>query len=331
MSLKIPITSQKHKFLFNKILSTELSTCKYKIEAFYEWKNKTQIFSLRFKDSTTIELGINLNFAVESIFFGSNKALELTIDYRSYFIVTYLHCLENITNTVPNTLFQGLVALEAIQNIHTTSTITSYSPLAIADLRLKPIDVHCAIWSLSRICIEQKGAVSQGVQSNCENAISWLVNYTRLPEIEYNESNEPEYSVLSDLLRFKKLAASSPEILAQYSLFNQYGILDFNALTISNLLANEALSDFWVGVIIRVLAFSENKPSLLDITALPIIRNGIVRFKKDCLAYFHECSVHKQELLSANLLAIKKTAMKIEQTFFENGAVETGALHFIQG
>lgn len=331
MIFKLPFTSHDRKLLFDKILSTELAVCKYKIKAFYEWKNKAQIFSLRFIDTNTVELGINLNFAIEKMFLGSNKAMELTIGYRSYFIATYLRCLESATSTVPSTLFQGLVVLEAIENIHGGTTIAPYSPLfSLAALRVKPIDVHCSIRSLSRICVEQTGALSQGVQAKCEDAINWMVSYTRLPEIEYNESNEPEYTVLSDLLRIKKLVTATPALLAQYSLFNQYGILNFDDLTVSDLLANEALSEFWVGVLIRVLAFSESKTSALDVTAFPRIRNGMVKFKEDSVACFNECNMSKQELLSTNLLAIKKIAMKIEQTFFENGSVETGALHFMQ-
>lgn len=331
MTHKSTATSHNRKLLFDRILSAELAVCKYKINAFYEWKNKTQVFSLKFSDPKTVELGINLNFAIENVFRGSNNAMELTIGYRSYFIAVYLRCLESADSAVPCTLFQGLVLLEAIGNMHGGTTITSFSPLLTPSaLRVKPIDVHCAIRSLSRICIEQRNFLTQEGRTKCEDALNWMVSYTRLPEVEYKKSKDPEYTVLSDLLYIKKLATATPALLAQYPLFNQYGILDFDDLAVSDLLANEDLSEFWVGVLIRVLAFSESKASALDVTVFPKIRNGIVKFREDSVAFYNECSMSNQELLRANLLAVKKIAMKIEQTFFENGAVETGALHFVQ-
>lgn len=324
-------TSHGRKILFDKILSAELAVCKYKIKAFYEWKNKAQIFSLRFIDTNTVELGININFAMENVFFGSNKAMELTIGYRSYYIAAYLRCLESATSTVPDTLFQGLVVLEAIETIHGGTAIASYSPLSFSVAsRVKPIVVHCAIRSLSRICMEQSGFLSHEVQTKCDDAINWMVSYTCLPEVEYNKPKKPEYTVFSDLLCIKKLVTVTPTLLEQYSLFNQYGILNFDVLTVSNILANDELSDFWISVLIRVLAFSMGKASVLDVASFPQIRKGIVKFKENSLAYYNECGTSNKELLSANLLAIKKIAMKIEQTFFENGAVETGALHFVQ-
>lgn len=327
----LPITSYNRKLLFDRILSTELAVCEYKIEAFYEWKNKAQIFSLRFIDARTVELGINLNFAIENVFLGCNKAMELTVGYRSYFIATYLRCLESATSAVPSTLFQGLVVLEAIENIHGGTTIASYSPIFTPSVfKMKPIDVHCAIRSLSRILIEQQGSLSQGIQAKCDEAINWMIGYTRLPEVEYNKQKKPEYTVLSDLLRIKKLVTATPALLAKYSLFSQYGVLDLDDQTVYDLLTNEAISDFWVGVLIRVLAFSESKPSAFDVTAFPKIRNGIVKYKEDSVAYFNEYGMSDRELLCTNLLAVKKTAMKIERTFFDNSAVETGALHFIQ-
>lgn len=331
MSHKSTATSHSRKLLFDRILSAELAVCKYKINAFYEWKNKTQVFSLKFSDPKTVELGINLNFAIEDVFRGSSNAMELTIGYRSYFIAVYLRCLESADNTVSCTLFQGLVLLEAIGNIHGGTTIISYSPLLTTSaLRVKPIDVHCAIRSLSRIYIEQRNFLTQEVQTKCEDALNWMVSYTHLPEVEYKKPKNPEYTVLTDLLYIRELAIDTPALLAQYPLFNQYGILDFDDLSVSDLLANEELSEFWIGVLIRVLAFSKGKTSALDVAAFPKIRNGIAKFKEDSVACFNECSMSNQELLRANLLAVKKIAMKIEQTFFENGAVETGALHFVQ-
>lgn len=331
MSYQLINTSHGRKLLFDRILSAELAVCKYKINAFYEWKNQAQIFSLRFIDADRVKLGINLNLAAEDVFSGSSRAMELTICYRAYYMAAYLRCLENAAETVPHTLFQGLVLLEAIADIHGKETIAAYSPLFDQSAsRVKPIDVHSAIRSLSRIRIEQKERLSQGVQANCENAVDWMVNYTRLPEIEYNKPKRPEYTVLSDLLRVKKIVDTAPSLLAQYALFAHYGILRFDDRTIYDLLTNESLNEFWAEVLIRVWAFSNNKKYPLDVTVFPQLRKSICKFKEDSVACFQECSTSKQKVLKDNLLAVKKTAMQIEQAFYETGPVETGALHFMQ-
>lgn len=331
MRRSLTSTSHGRKLLFDSILSAELAVCKYRIDAFYEWKNRAQIFSLKFTDANTAALGINLNTAMEDVFSDRDSAMELTIRYRCYFIITYLRCLESAADTVPSTLFQGLVALEAIGSLQCGSTLTAHSPLGIRVASgVKPIDVCCAIRALTRICIDQGDLLSQQVQANCEHAISWMVSYTRLPEVEYDQPGKPEYTALRDLLRIQSLAASAPTLLAQYSLFRAYGILSFDDLTIGALLADEALSEFWVGVLIRVLAFSADGNHAMDVAAFPLMRKGIAKFKEDSAAYFQECNAAKQELLRSNLLAVKQTAMRIEQTFGDHGSVETGALHYIQ-
>ena len=331
MNGKLLVTSHNSKRVFDKILSTELAHCKYKIKASYEWKQKRQIFSLRFIDAYTVELRVNLNFAIEDVFLDSKKAVELTISYRSYFIATYLQCLESITNTIPDTLFQGIVILEAIENTHSGVTVTSYSPLFDStSLKIRPIDIYCAIYSLKRVCTEKIGTFSQSIKERCEEAIQWMACYSRMPEIEYKKTNKPEYTVLSDLICINKLVTTMPMLLKQYPLLRQFNIWGVESPDIYSLLTNEMLNEFWIGVLIRMLAFSDNRTFFHSLTAFPKFQKGIEKLRKKSVVYIQECSITEQKSLCANMLAVKKTQMNIDLAYKENDSIKSGALHFVQ-
>lgn len=330
MTRRLTNTSHGQKLLFDRILTQDLADCKYKIKAFYEWKDKAQVFSARFIDAENIELGINLNID-DGMFSGNTNGMELTIYYRSCFISSYLRCLEHAEVSMPNTLFQGLVTLEAIIDIHAGDVVALYSPFFIKpSSRQKAISIHCAIRSLSRILIEQGDYISIDTRRKCESAINWMITYTRLPEIEYVKANKPEYAVLRNLLSVSKLMKKDPMLVKQYSIFAQCGVSDFDRETIFEVLKKESLRDFWAEAFLRVLAFSDDMRWPVDTTNLPKIHKAIAVFREESILYYQESFSSKNILLTDNLLAIKKTAAKIEQAFLVKGPVESGALHFIQ-
>lgn len=330
MIRKLISTSHIQKLLFDKILTQDLLNCKYKIAAFYEWKNKAQVFSAHFTDDENIKLSINLNFE-EELFFGSTNAMELSICYRSYLISAYLRCLENAEISLPNTLFQGNVTLEAIIDIHSGNDIKLYSPFSTKGLsRQRVINIQCAIRSLSRMLIEQEIHISTDTRKRCEQGISWMITYTRLPEIEYIKAKSPEYAVLRNLRCVSGLIKNNPTLTKQYSIFAQCGVSNFDEETIFEILEKESLQNFWVESFLRVLAFSDNIYSSVDVTNLPKIKKAIASFREESVLYYQESVSSTNMLLTNNLLAVKKIAGKIDQVFLVNEPVKSGALHFIQ-
>lgn len=323
-------SSHDRKVLFDRILSKDLAVCKYKIKAFYKWENSAQIFSFRFLDEKNIEVGINLNID-KDLFSSSPYSRELDICYRSYFIANYLRCLEGAEDTIPCSLFQGLVVLESVNDIHTQGIIDVYSPLpATKKSRVRPINIHCAIRALTRILIEQKEVVTPHVQIQCERSIDWMVAYTRLPEVMYGKSRKPKYALFNDLVILKKLLDKHQVTTERYPIFASYGILNFDDQTINELLERGLSSRFWNDVIIRIIACSGGMRSVIDVTTLPEIRESVLAFWEESLSCYQESRTSKNVILDDNLLAIKKMSKKIGQSFSLRGTVGSGALHFIQ-
>ena len=331
MIRKITDTGYGQKLLFNEILSDELGSCRYRIDAFFEWKNKAQILSLKFVDEGSIELGINLGIKKEPLFADCELATELGILYRAYFISSYIHCLERAAETMPRTFFQGLVVLESIKDIHSSGKVLAHSPLlGYGNRRLRPIDAHCAIHALTRILIGQKSRLTVEAQKRCESAIDRLVHYTRLPEIEYNSRSIAEYAILKDLLWVQEYAAAKPELLARYAIFDRCGILSFEDKTLVQLLADDRPENcFWAEAAMRLLAISEEKAAVIDVSLYPHLQSRLKEYHEACVACFSEYS-NTDPLLRDNMAAVKRLSGKLERVFINKGNIETGALHFLQ-
>lgn len=330
MKHKVTQTSHGQKILFDRILSRDLAVCKYNIKAFYKWERSAKIFSLRFLDEKNIEVGINLNID-KGLFRAGPYSTELDICYRSYFVANYLRCLESAEDTTPSSLFQGLVVLESICDIHTDGKIDIYSPhLATRSSGLKPINVHCAIRALTRLLIDQKNVITPDVQVQCESTINWMVEYTLLPEVMYAKSRKPVYTLLNDLLVLKKLLDKQPGITNSYSMFTSYGISNIVEQSIDELLGQTASNRFWNDAIMRIVAHSDGMRGLIDLATLPGIRKSVVEFKEKSLSCYQESHNSKNIVLADNLLAIKKLSKRVEQTFSLREPANSGTLHFIQ-
>ena len=330
MKHRVTHTSHGQKILFDRILSSDLAVCKYNIKAFYKWESSTQIFSLRFLDERNIEVGINLNID-NGLFRSGSYSTELDICYRSYFIANYLRCLEGAEDTIPSSLFQGLVTLESICDIHTEGKIDIYSPhLATRSPGFKPINVHCAIRALTRLLIEQKNVINPDAQVQCESTINWMLEYTQLPEMMYAKSKKPIYALLNDLLALKKLLDKRPGITNNYSMFTLYGISNIVEQSVDELLGQSASNRFWNDAIMRIAAYSDGMRGLIDLATLPGIRESVVEFKEKSLSCYQESHNSKNIVLADNLLAIKKLSKRVEQTFSLKEPANSGTLHFIQ-
>lgn len=321
-------SSFEKKLLFNNILSRELGACKFAIIALYEWKKSDCICSLSFDDPQTISLRINLNYQIETVFLGCNIASELTAFFRAYYIATYIHCLENASDISPTNFFHGMIALESFNDINGEKDIAIFTPFIKSTIfKLRAIDIHCAIYALNKIRMENIELFSFDEQESCEQAIDHLINYTLLPEVNFYKRNKPEYAILSDLIHAKAIVESKHDLLSKYKIFSSVNIVNFDESFVNELCRRDDIGDFWTNAIIRLLAFSE-KNRAIDIAEFPALERSVVEYKKNCVNYFHNCEGHTDIIAEANLWAIKKVAMKIENTFFSDN-IEGPSLHFI--
>lgn len=102
------------KLLFNKVLSRDLESYPFKIDAFYESVTQNQIMRIKVSKDQTVHLGINISFKEETMFSGYSDPMVLSIVFRAYFIINYLSCLQAAKEIEPSSYFSGLVALVQI-------------------------------------------------------------------------------------------------------------------------------------------------------------------------------------------------------------------------
>ena len=321
-------SSFEKKLFFNDLLLRELGTCKFSVIASYEWKRADQICSIVFDKPKTISLRINLNFQIETVFWDYNMASKLTALFRAYYIATYIHCLENASDISPATFFQGMITIESFNDINGEKEIKIFTPFVKSTVyRFRAIDIHCAIYALNRLCMSHKELFSAHEQENCERIIDHLINYTLLPEVNFYKRNKPEYAIISDLIHAKEIVENKPNILSEYLIFSGSNIMNFDESFVDELCARDDISDFWANTIMRLLAFSEN-PKAIDITGFPALERSVAEYKQNSVEYFRNCENYNDILVKHNLWAIKKVALKIDNSFFSDN-IAGAALHFI--
>lgn len=322
--------SYRKKMVFNALLSNELSNCKYKVDASYEWRNTNQILSLRFSEKQVIQLSVNLNIGAERIFRNSDKAAELCLRYRAYYISNYIHCLEAATTINPQSYFSGLVTLCAINNICNKGEITSFSPIMDKRPRmLKPIDVHCAIRALTRLIIDCNAIISPDTKRECDVVINNLLTYSLLPEIGYKRTR-PVYSLLCEIKELQQNTTVGKNPMSIFPLFEENNINNFEELTLDDLIivCNQIQNPFWTGVIMRLLSFTEEKLRV-GIGQDTHLRDCIYQYEDDSVKYFVDIKKVNDTLLTDNYVAVRRLARRFNKVFTVVSA-GSGALHYYQ-
>ncbi len=325
-------TSYGCKVLFDKFLSKELESCALKIDAFYESAACNQIMSTHISNDQTVHVGINISFKEEPMFFGCYEPNILTIAFRSYFIINYLHCLQAAKETVPYSFFSGLVALDSINDLFSNKRKIVCIPNAFgSNKHLRPIDVHCAIRAMTKLLMDNSLSIVDEALTSCEAYKDILVAYTGVPEIVYLKSKHAQYTVLSEMAAFRSLVLQNSNITRECALFQQVGMKSFNSLNIGTLLSACDVKDnsFWPGMILRMFALAPNGKALNKYMDYSCMKTAYYEFYSNSL----ECYIlekRRSKLLKDNLQAAKHLARGIEQSTDYNASAIDGMLHYIK-
>ncbi len=312
--------SKIKKLMLDSLLSNELMTSRYKINAFYEWKNELQIFSLKFKSDKEIMLGINLNITAFS---------ELGIYYSAYFISAYMHLLESVEGLQPSSYFNGLAALDAVIDIGGGRMVYAHSPVSNKQIKsLRPIDVYCAIRALARVKLEMGEKAEPALLVEIEKATDTLIEYTCLPEACYCGSSVPRYTSLVMLHGLLELVKSRPDLIGGYAFLSGFAELSFDKISFFEVFEKVKQSELFKGLLIRLFALCNNSPVTVRADSHKELCDCILKFKEDMLSCFKACNQSESKLLRDNLSAAKRLAGKLEQVISDNNA-ESGTVHFI--
>lgn len=315
------------KLLFSELLGKDLGNSVFLINATYQWMTPASVFSLSVKGNT-IQLRINVN-CLDDLLFSGDRAIEIVVRFRAYFISNYIHCLETAGNSTPQSYFNGLVNLEAICGFN-EKAIDSFSPLSITRKSIRPIDIYCAIRALTRLQIDCNSWLPIDVKQYCETQINAFISYSQLPEIVYF-GGKPMYSLPIAMKTLHNDISSGTISLQKYSLFSDNGMCSFVNMPLNSFIetCDGSNNPFWTGVALRLIAFSGTKLNGITFHNLRNINGNLVDFQNTCVRYSIECRESTDKLLVDNYDAIKRIAKCVERAF-DGVDSKSGALHYIQ-
>lgn len=325
-------TSYRRKAFLNTILSRELETCAFSINACYESVSNKQIMSIRVSDNRTICLNININSSEEKIFFGCTNSLEMSLAFRAYFVVNYIRCLETAKSAEPSSFFSGLVILESVGSLLSDKKTVSCVPdIRGENKNLRPIDVYCAIRAMTRVMLTYKSSLSDEAERACETYINTLVAYTGIPETEYRGSKYAEYTVLCETEMLKSFVSKYPDITNEYMLFCRVGFSPSDNYSIDELLSacDNSKDKFWPGMIFRILAITQNTEALKKYLEHPSLKSSCQEFCINSMEYYYE-SQEQSLLLSNNWQAVQQIIKVTNQLEIIDEYHRSGMVHFIQ-
>lgn len=322
-------TSRTHiyKCLFSEILTSELFECGYKIDASFESKRSDRIGLVRVTSERTIRLYINTNFSPDQMFRRADASRELGVICRAYYIANYIRLLESVRERTPRSYFDSLVTLEAICDTLAGKTVL-YSPISKKGIRnFRPIDAYCAIRALTEILLKQDDMLTGDSRERCEAVISELISYSAIPEISFENSREPTYSIISDIARLRRLTESSEGTLTNYRFFTSSGAERLLSMTLDelSLLGEQSACEFWAQAAIRLCAIS----SSLGLHANDAVTRAAEKFREDSVTLMKDCADSKSEILLSDLTAVKRLSGKIGQ-IFPKSAHTSGAIHYYE-
>lgn len=324
------INSSDRKILFNKILLSELNLSEFNIDIFFEWTNENQIFSINVKNNKTIKLLINLNVKTEDMFKGSLYEQELTIRYRSYFIVGYLHYLDDIYDASPIDYFNGLVVLELINDLLCNHTMVLHSPIMKDKIReVRVLDVYCSIFAIRTIIDQYDHMLSSDNINKCKNELLVLEMFSLLPETVCTKFRVFEYSALRDFNNINIIFNENKHYLENYAIFNKFSIMSFDNYMISDVFSNKFNNQFWIDFFLRIYVLYSKKNSQIILDDYPHLIDRINSFKCNSVNYFSFYKGCNNILIEKNLHTIKKLILEIEHAFNLKSSIKSGSLHFI--
>lgn len=325
-------TNYGRKLLFNRILSKELAAGNFRVEASYESTSRQKVVSACVSDKA-IRIKVNISFDKESFFSDCDDPMELSLIYRAYFIAAYIKCLENAKEAVPDSYFEGIVTLDAIYDLVTGKRAVLCNPdLSSRVKSLRPVDVHCAIRAMTRLLIEFGTALTETATFQCEKYIDCLIDYTSLPEVEYNCSKYAFYTVLNETAKLKKLISEYPYVTEKFALFSSYAITSDGLTDVGSLLSlcDEKGGGFIPAMLMRMFAFSaEDNQRLKGVLSHRCVIESYQDFCRSSVLYYSE-DTEKSILLKENWRAIQNIAERIEKLMYDEVQLQSGAVHFAE-
>lgn len=321
---------------FISLLASEFKNCVFDIVLGFESSSKSRICTVKFIDNKKVELCANLGYVEKSVY-GEGCTQMLKVYYCIFFIAEYIKQIERAKTNIPQSYFEGLAFLNAIETYKSQRMVDVYSPVSYWNKKpnrlycLRPLEISCAINTLNRIRLFASFEANEQERLTLKSFCESLLLYAGLPEISYIHARVPVYTLFDSFKRLAKFINNEPELVQEFPVLTLAPFERIMQLTVNDLLLCCIQSDneFLIGVSIRLIAFL--RPSRNVQFTEGILRkliDAMNQYIDYSITYCDELSESSRCLLSDNLFAVKMAVKSINEYLTIYGAdVVNGNIH----
>lgn len=333
---KLSIFELKQQYI--DLLTSELENCRFHMALRFEAGSKNRICTVKFADCKRVEICANLEHVNKSVCIG-NSSGRFKVRYCVLFIAAYIKQIERAMGSLPQSYFEGLAFLNAIEVYKSEKNVSVYSPLAHWDKGpkraccLRPLEISSAINALNKVKVSLRPELSEEERGTVNTFYNQLLLYAGLPEVSYVHASVPVYTLTDACKKLAILIHREPKLVQEFPIlaltpFGQIGQWTVNELFLHCIQSD---TEFLMGVAIRLIAF------LLpwqDISVTDDMQQKVVDSMKqyidDCIAYYSEVPKEGRNILRDNLLAVKMAAKAINGYLAMQGiSVNGGNIHYV--
>lgn len=330
-------TSSFHlKQQFISLLSSELKNSGFDVVLDFESSFRSRICTLRFGNDRKVEVCVNLDYVKKSVN-AAGCSMIFKVSYCALFIAEYIKQIGYARSGVPQSYFEGLVFLNAIEICKEKKTAGIYSPLFRWDKPpksgycVRPIEISSAINALNRVRMIAPSRLSKQDKAAIRSFGDSLLLYSGLPEIAYVHASIPVYALVDSLKRQANIIVKDPEAVQEFPILALAPFAQIKQLTAGDLFLSCIRSDnsFLIGAAIRLIAFLHLPYDLgIDDIHLEKLVSAMNAYIDYSIVYYNELSKCGGRLMNDNLFAISDVVKSINGYLSMHGfGVIAGGIH----
>ena len=323
---------------FVGLLASKFENCGFDIVLGFESSFKSRICTLKFDDCKKVEVCVNLGYVKKSVCV-DDSSLMFKVYYCASFVAEYIKQIERAKNCVPQSYFEGLAFLNAIEVCKSEKIVSVFSPLSHWDKKpkrsycLRPLEISSAINALNKIRLFASSGLNKQEKLLVNTFCDSFLLYAGLPEVSYSHARVPVYALVDSFKKLADLITQKPTLAQEFPILALAPFEQIKQLTVHDLFLYCVHSDneFLTGVSIRLIAFLN--PSL-NIEFTDSVHKKLLdtmnQYIDYSLSYCYELSKSGRCLKKDNLYAIKSAIKSINRYLSIDGSgVIAGNIHSI--
>lgn len=321
---------------FVGLLSNEFNHCGFNIVLGFESSFKKRICTLRFVEDYRVEVCVNLDYVKTSVNI-VGCSLIFKVRYCALFVAEYIKQIERAKKNIPQSYFEGLVFLNAIDIYKAENTISIYSPLLHWDKKpkrtycIRPIEISSAINALNKLSLFAQSVLNEQDKVAVKTFRNNLLLYSSLPEISYIHAHVPTYTIIDLLKRLTMLITKKPKVVQEFPILTLAPFEHIDQMTVNclYLFCVQSNNKFLIGVALRLIIFLHLPyDTELDNNSQKKIMDAMKLYIDYSITYCSELSNSGRCFINDNLLAVKLAVKIINDYLTMHGVgVSAGNIH----